>query len=227
MVLGYSPQGILLWSLLFVVLCLALLFILNRDFDFYIRLVEEGAATERLTAVFYLVSGILILVSAFKIWRRHRSTRQVVLWVLLGLFFIFIGGEEESWGQWILGYHAPEEVQAVNLQNETNIHNLEVFSLLDPHRVLLLFILATGVAVPLIYRFNRLGRNILNRMSFPVCPLVLSGPFLLAMGYEKVAMAIHAHWSHPEAMEFLFSIAILLYGISVFRGDNLLPDQAE
>ncbi len=225
LMMTHSLSGLFVWSGVFAALSVILLIILQRDLHLYVQLVEEGAATERLSAIFYLVAGVLVLLAARRLWRSERVAWRVVPAVLLGLFFIFVGGEEESWGQWIFGFEASEQLQAVNLQNETNIHNLELFSLLDPHRILLLSMLFIGVFVPLVYRFHRGGRRVLNRIAFPVCPLALSGSFLLAMAYEKVAMAMHSHWAHAEAMEFLFSLAILLYGICVFRGDHRLPDR--
>lgn len=50
-------------------------------------------------------------------------------WALLGagLAAFVIAGEELSWGQWIFHWSTPEPIAAVNLQEETNLHNL-----LDP-----------------------------------------------------------------------------------------------
>jgi len=222
--ISHSMSSSIFWTGWFFVLAIAFLAILKTDWNLYVNLIEEGAATERLSAVFYLVSGILLLVAAVRRWRKRRSLGAVILTVLLGLFFIFIAGEEESWGQWIFEYQVPEKIQEVNIQNETNIHNLEVFNLLNPHRILLLFVLFIGIFLPLVYRFHRRSRKFLNQWFFSVCPLALSGPFLIAMVFEKSAYAIHHHWAHSEAMEFLFSLVILLYGISVLRGTNTIPD---
>ena len=223
--INHTLSSSLFWSGVFLLLAATLLVILKMDWELYVNLVEEGAATERLSAIFYLVSGILLLIAAVRVRRGGRPFRYVVLTILLGLFFIFIAGEEESWGQWIFDYEVSEEIQEVNVQNETNIHNLGVFSLLNPHRILLLFVTTIGILVPLAYRFSQLGRRLLNRWFFAVCPLALAGPFFIAMVFEKVAYAMHDHWAHAEAMEFLFACAILLYGISVFRGENVLPDR--
>jgi len=111
--------------------------------ELYIALTEEGKNLEFLTAIFYLLGGISLLYVAAKQRKVHLLSSIFIL--LLGLFFIFIGGEEESWGQWMFNYDVSESVKQVNTQDEINIHNLNIFKgALNPHFILNLFILLFG-----------------------------------------------------------------------------------
>jgi len=59
------------------------------------------------------------------VWRRRHQGVSIALlaWVALALFCLLIAGEEISWGERILGFSLPD-VQALNAQKETNVHNI-------------------------------------------------------------------------------------------------------
>ncbi len=46
------------------------------------------------------------------------------LWLLYGLAALFVGLEEGSYGQHLIGWESPEYFEQTNVQNETNLHNL-------------------------------------------------------------------------------------------------------
>lgn len=93
--------------------------------DFYHAMVAEDGVFEDITAAVLLVISILFLIRFVKTWKT-RSRFWIVLNVLiiLGAFFGF--GEEISWGQRIFGIESGDFFAQNNLQNETNLHNLEV-----------------------------------------------------------------------------------------------------
>jgi len=87
----------------------------------------DGGVVETLTIVFYLGAIVQCLVLS----RRAESlfgAASAPLWRV----FLIVGaaafgamiGEEISWGQHWFGWSTPETLAAVNLQGETNIHNL-------------------------------------------------------------------------------------------------------
>jgi hypothetical protein len=61
-------------------------------------------------------------IAAFLAWRSRQMARIVFAGIALASFLI--AGEELSWGQWIFHWSTPDSLAAVNLQNETNLHNL-------------------------------------------------------------------------------------------------------
>lgn len=227
--IDHSVRSIFMWAPIFAAIVGLMYYIALDQRELYLSLVQEGESTELLTAIFYLVSGVLLIMFAFRERRAGQRWVTQSMPILLGLFFIFIAGEEESWGMWQLGFEVPEEVAAKNYQNEINLHNLDVLKeypgIGDSHRILNICMLLLGLILPTAYRFVPLARNLANRLQFPVSPLCLTAMYILPMVYEKATMAQYDHWGHPEAREFMFSIAILLYGVSVYRRENVLPDQ--
>lgn len=63
--------------------------------------------------------------SGLVVWRRRHLGVSIALlsWVLLALFCVLMAGEEISWGERLLGFSLPD-VQALNAQKETNVHNI-------------------------------------------------------------------------------------------------------
>ena len=81
--------------------------------------VEDGFF-ENMTVVCSLVTTILCLMSV-----KHfaDSAAKSVVVILAGAYF-FLAMEEISWGQRLFRWEASEAWNAVNTQNETNVHNL-------------------------------------------------------------------------------------------------------
>lgn len=93
--------------------------------DFYNYMVAEDGPFENLTAIVLLAISVLFLVRFIKTRKTHN-----VYWVILNVLIImgtFFGfGEEISWGQRIFSIEAGDFFTQNNLQNETNLHNLEI-----------------------------------------------------------------------------------------------------
>lgn len=95
------------------------------DTNFYIFLVSEDHLVEYLTALFLLISFVVISSRIYQSWK-NTSVKQKIGLACMGAA-MFVGfGEEISWGQRIFELHTPEFFKAYNLQNETNIHNLKI-----------------------------------------------------------------------------------------------------
>lgn len=95
------------------------------DTNFYIFLVSEDHLVEYLTALFLLISFVVISRRMYQSWK-NTSVKQKIGLACMGAA-MFVGfGEEISWGQRIFELHTPEFFKAYNLQNETNIHNLKI-----------------------------------------------------------------------------------------------------
>jgi len=217
-------NSIYFWNIIFFITIISLLTVLLLDKELYVNLVKEGTNTELFTAIFYIISGVLLIISAFKFRKMYGSLKFLLIPLLLGLFFLFVAGEEESWGQWLFGYSVPESIVSLNQQREANIHNLKVLErfkvILDPHRVLKAFTLLVGVLIPIIHYLSKFARRVLKKLAFPVCPLRFLPIFILSFIYEKAAYLLYEHWSHAEIMEFLISFGFFLFSISVIRGES-------
>lgn len=83
---------------------------------------EDGVA-ETLQVVLYVVAfGLSLLV----LQQRIRQGNRMIVFLYAGLAcgFLFMIGEEISWGQRMFGWESPETFKAVNKQEETNLHNI-------------------------------------------------------------------------------------------------------
>jgi len=150
----------------------------------------------------------------------------VILPVLFGIFFLFVAGEEISWGQRIFGLETPEVLQNHNVQGELNLHNLSIFDkhggILNQHTALNVFALLIGVVIPLVYLTQRRLRQLLNWLHFPVLPASLVLFFLGGLLYGQSLAKLYPHWAHTEIKELIFATGFLLFAISVTRKQNIL-----
>ena len=89
---------------------------------FYRHLVTEDGIIEWATAAVYLGAAAFTIA----IVRRLRRTEYRAFWVpylLLGIGFVFVAGEEISWGQRQLDFTGPDALVERNIQSESNLHN--------------------------------------------------------------------------------------------------------
>ncbi len=87
-------------------------------------LTQEDKVVENLTAVWLGLAGLVLFFAA----GRERSLGRRGVYVLGGLALVFGAGEEISWGQRIFGFATPGFLQAVNSQDEFNVHNIVIGS---------------------------------------------------------------------------------------------------
>lgn len=114
-------------SLIYILL-VAVLFAVSSFYfaeGFYHKMVAEDGVFEYITALVLLLISILYLLR-FLNYCRNKNSYWIVfnLMVIIGAFFGF--GEELSWGQRIFNFQSGEFFMQQNLQNETNLHNLEI-----------------------------------------------------------------------------------------------------
>ena len=110
------------WAL-FCVSCLCWGYYSVADRFGYYALSREDSWVENLTVVWFFLSALALLAAALaegSPWRRG-------LYVLAGLAFLFVAGEEINWGQRIFGFETPESLMSFNPLLEFNIHNADVF----------------------------------------------------------------------------------------------------
>jgi hypothetical protein len=133
----------------------------------------EDGLIEQFTALFFLISSLLAAIILFR-------TREWRLKIFPGVFFLgffLCFGEEISWGQRIFGWETSEIVLAVNVQGETNLHNMSGY--FADH----LFIAGTfiyGGLLPFLANRSLIVRNLCARIGLPIASLYLAVGFCLA-----------------------------------------------
>jgi hypothetical protein len=96
-----------------------------------------------------LIPGIILAFYAAIKYRKLVSPITVIWIVLWAMACTYFAGEEASWGQWYFGWESPEWFESVNDQGETNLHNMSSWADQKPRALVELFILISGVIIPL------------------------------------------------------------------------------
>ncbi len=188
---------------------------------------SEYGFIENMTVVFCLVA----LVYTVKIYRLDvclpKGIKQFVL--LSGAAMFLLAGEELSWGQWYFLWETPEAWKAVNLQDETNLHNLSrVFSKYPRHVITLLCFVAGVIAPFLLRRRQRQGRPVSEywRWLLPtlrqvlICLIVafVTMPTRVLDHYKLIEDQSYWDMAMPssEFREYFIAVFFMVYFISLY-----------
>ena len=74
---------------------------------------------------------------------------HAVIYAIISFGMLFVGLEEIAWGQVLFGWKTPENIAAVNAQNQTTIHNLKFF---QNHLDLNLFLFSALILILVLWR---------------------------------------------------------------------------
>lgn len=188
---------------------------------------REDGPFEYATALLYglaaIFFGILAKRSAFP-YTKTRGWGYVFLLVwLFGTFFIM--GEEISWGQRIVGFETPENIKALNYQDELTVHNLQFVydkftnsqTAIFHANALSLVMVLVGVVFPAV-ALSAWGRQLIQRFSFPVVPGCYSILFIGGFVYGRYLtdFAVDPQYAPYEVREFIWSLGVFLFAIHGF-----------
>jgi hypothetical protein len=167
------------------------------------------------TAIFFGVSSILLGLIALR-----SSDLNSFVYFGAAAACLFIAGEEISWGQWLFHWETPAAMAAVNLQQETNLHNLVDPRIYDPIYSVAgaaLLICAMVAAVPA-------WREAASAWSFRTPGFAPLGNFILWLGQNAFGLGLVLstacflqHESFEEYAEFLLGSALLAFLVSLLR----------
>ena len=133
---------------------------------------REDGVIEGGTVLCFLVASVA---SAVLAWKTPSRARKVFCGILAVGFFL-CAGEEMSWGQHLFGWEAPEAITKVNVQGETNLHNLSGY--FADH----VFIAGTffyGGLLPFVAARSAVWRRVFDRFGLLVGSLGLAVGFIL------------------------------------------------
>lgn len=140
--------------------------------DRYDAVMQEDRAVEWATVLFFATAGIFRCYIALK-------TRRVFDF-LIGLFCIFVAGEEISWGQRLIGYTPPGVFLEHNTQQEANIHNFaDVFG--RPKWMLIAALAGYGVVLPVLASVAS-TRRLLDRVGATPPPIDVAAWIVVVVG---------------------------------------------
>ena len=186
-------------------------------------LLSEDRLLESLSAIFLLVSSILLLLAA----RQAKSHRQLKndsspLLLTLSTMIFFWFAEEISWGQRILNFNI-ESIEAINAQSETNIHNLNS---IQPYLHYAYFLVFITVAILCIAprekaptAFSLLPSQKIFYYFFLPAVYYFIGQILRDIPIEIRGYVFDYKYTHnyQEAYEFLLAVGILRFSRERFK----------
>jgi len=153
---------------------------------------DEDGIMENAGALSFFIASVLFFRTFLKMRQckepQERGMGAGFWFLILAALFFFIAGEEISWGQRIFGWATPDWVKEDNLQQETNIHNLEFFHadnkddelksfsarLLSMNRLFSIFWLSWCLILPLAVRLSPKARQLVEWFRIPI-PLTFFG----------------------------------------------------
>ena len=167
------------------------------------------------TAIFFGVSAALLTLAAFR-----ASGWNGAVYLGAAIVCFFVAGEEISWGQWIFHWQPPEALAAVNLQHETNLHNLvnpRVYDLVYAVAGFAFLAAALIASVPA-------WRHEVSQFAFRFPGLAPLGDFIdwmakrpVGLGLILATAVLLQHESFEEFSEFMLGFALLDFMCRVTR----------
>lgn len=210
---------------LFAAACLSLAAIAIFAPDTFVHLFREDGPFENGTTLCYAVSAVACIALAMRA-RGHRSL-QISLGCLAALFIV-VGGEEISWGQRLLGFGTPKELEAVNVQGEFTLHNIYSISLFTYPALATTAMLL--LVAPLLRGRSRRARRIFDALELPVAPPVCACLYgVMIAAYLAVGIALGTPTPLPityseyvphfddEMLEFLIAALFTVFALSNWR----------
>jgi hypothetical protein len=175
----------------------------------YNALVREDSVLESLQVIAYAAATGLATVTGWRLWRTGRRGLGALFFVF-ACCCLFAAGEEISWGQRVLGFGTPEEVAAVNGQEELNVH--DVVEVQGKFNLGLALASLYGLAAPWLVR----------RPVLAVPPIALGGAFLAMLAYISVRAEFFPHPGHELAKfsewpETCFALALAAFAVLAWR----------
>ena len=192
----------------YLCLCLNIFFfssLLVVDPTTFQALTREDYWVENLTAVWFLLAGLLLFVTALV----ERSFFRRCIYILGAMAMVFAAGEEISWGQRIFGFATPDFLTHLNQQKEFTVHNIAngMFDIIYLNGTLILC-MATSAAF-----FCRKDRL----FGIPLPSILLMLGFLLILSYESGTNL--KELSGANLREYVMSIR-RAFGFIVVEGDD-------
>jgi hypothetical protein len=152
-------------------------------------------------------------------------TTRLRVWVLLTTIgCVYFAGEELSWGQHLFGWGTPEYLEAINDQEETNLHNISSWFDQKPRLLLEIWVLVGGVIWPLLGRKKgSYGEAPVQEAywfwpTIEVLPTALLAilvrlPERIKSLFEIQQLPLELRFSEPQ--EYYFALFLLIYLASI------------
>lgn len=169
----------------------------------------------------FIIPLIASATAGLAICHMRPDQRLLRIWTaLLALGCFYIAGEEHSWGQHFFHWQTPEGWGAINIQNETNLHNTSAWANHKPRAVLQVGIFVSVIILPVVAMLG--GLKGMRARFAPILPqpaTILTGAFALFwLFYEEARQSLGAPQLVPresEAQETFLYLFLLIYALGL------------
>ena len=147
------------------------------------RLTLENGLLQDVTVLCYGASAVFFFRLVLRALPPHEPGLRRWWFLILALGCLVVAGEEINWGQSLIPYKTPDFLVRTNIQQEVNLHNIELPGLPGRHwsNVVLWGIsLMGGVVIPISLLASMQIRRLTWIAEIPVPPWVSQGYFLAA-----------------------------------------------
>lgn len=151
--------------------------IVFMEVDYMSYISKEDGPLENLGALGFCAASLVFFILYFQSGGFGNEigalrTEKNIFYLAVGLMFFVAFAEEISWGQRIFGWHTPDEYREMNLQGETNLHNLPLFQSFWKVKGIFKFVCLTYfLIIPLINKWVPQARKLFTRIGFPIPPI--------------------------------------------------------
>ncbi|KAA2312938.1 hypothetical protein DL237_16140 [Pseudooceanicola sediminis] len=177
---------------------------------FETSLAQEDGPLEYGTAIFLLVSALLLIWRGRQLQHLGRRFGAGLTWLYAALY-AFVAGEEVSWGQRIFDWQSGSFFVEHNFQAETNLHNLVIG---DTQLASTIFgndltpvLLAYLILLPILYPLAGWVRKFASALAVPVPSMLHAALAIVASVTMVVIGGVPRQF---ELYEFAFSLMSLM-----------------
>lgn len=225
----------LVGSILYLSISYSVFLFLNTQSIRY--LAREDGIYESIGAIFFLITSVIFFVSFWKCDTgndfKFIKTRKNVFYLLLGIVFFIGFGEEISWGQRIFNVETPELFKEINVQNEINLHNLQILQdspgrnkiidwIISVDSLFALFLLFYCILIPVFNKLNSNFNRFLKKINLPIVPIFIGIFFIVNYITSRIINSyVPANLRHctVEIKETNFGFLFLLVSIFLFQNN--------
>jgi hypothetical protein len=189
--------------------------------EIYKLYTEEDGVAEVLQVLLYASSSIMCLFVARHQFRA-RQPLIAALYVLLACGLFFLVGEEMSWGQRVFGWETPVSLEAINKQEETNLHNIHGVG--KTFKWIQMLVGAYGAILPLLLLRTRVPERFRTLVDSVLPHFTLILYFLPMFGwrlYRNLAGDPVSHYylitNYNEVIELILAMGFCLFMVFQLR----------